>query len=211
MMRILVLSLLMALCSAAGFAQKAVSAAESKTMIERVCQAASKIETLQCDFRQTKHLTLMKTDMRSVGKMHYKGGRQLRWEYTSPYAYTFVLSGGKVTLKSQKKTDVINVSSSKMFQQIARIMMNSVTGQCLKDKKDFRVTMLTDGGEWLARLVPLQKEMAQMFSSITLHINPKSQMVTKVDMLEKSGDKTVIEMLNVKKNSPVSDAVFNVK
>lgn len=210
-MRLFVFTLLMAVCSAAGFAQKAVSAAESKAMVDRICVAASKLQTLQCDFRQTKHLTLMKSDMRSVGKMYYKGGKQLRWEYTSPYTYTFVLSGGKVTLKSARKTDVINVSSSKMFQQIARIMMNSVTGQCLKDKKDFKVTMYVSGSEWLAKLVPLQKEMAQMFSAITLHIDPKSQMVTKVEMLEKSGDRTEIEMVNVRKNSAISDAVFNVK
>ena len=194
----------MVLSSVACLAQKPVSASESQRMIDQICAAAGKLQTLQCDFSQTKHLSLMKSEMKSVGRMYYKGGRKLRWEYTSPYTYTFVLNGGNVILKSAKKTDVISVSSSKMFQQIARIMMNSVTGQCLKDKKDFKVTMYTSGSEWIAKLV-------QMFASIVLHINPKSQMVTTVEMFEKTGDRTEIVMRNVRKNAVVSDAVFNVK
>lgn len=194
-----------------GFAQEAVSAAESQKMIEQVCVAAGKLSSLQCDFRQTKQLSLLKTALKSEGKMYYKGGKQLHWEYTSPYTYTFVLSGDKVMLKSAKNTDVIDVRSSKMFQQIARIMMNSVTGRCLTDEKDFKVTMFASGKEWIARLIPCQKELAQMFQEIRLHIDPEQQMVTTVELQEKSGDTTLIEMKNIQKNVTIDDEVFDIK
>ena len=96
--------------------QVEAGAVESGKMIREVCQAAGKIKSLQCDFRQTKQLSLLKTAMVSEGKMYYKGGSLLRWEYVKPYTYTFVLNGDKVMLKSPGKTDVIDVKSSRMFQ-----------------------------------------------------------------------------------------------
>ena len=191
-------------------AQKPAGAGESKKMIEQVCAAAGKMQTLQCDFRQEKRLSLLETNMVSTGKMYYKGGKALKWEYVSPYAYTFLLNGDKVMLGSQGKTDVIQVNSSKTFKQIARIMMHSITGKCLSDTEDFHVTMLVEGNEWVAELIPRQKELAQLFTSIRLHIDPKSQTATEVELTEKSGDLTRITMTNIKKNTPLDDALFHI-
>ena len=191
-------------------AQKPASAGESKKMIEQVCAAAGKMQTLQCDFRQEKRLSLLETNMVSTGKMYYKGGKALKWEYVSPYAYTFLLNGDKVMLGSQGKTDVIQVNSSKTFKQIARIMMHSITGKCLSDTEDFHVTMLVEGNEWIAELIPRQKELAQLFTRIRLHIDPKSQTATEVELTEKSGDLTRITMTNIKKNTPLDDALFHI-
>ena len=191
-------------------AQKPASAGESKKMIEQVCAAAGKMQTLQCDFRQEKRLSLLETNMVSTGKMYYKGGKALKWEYVSTYAYTFLLNGDKVMLGSQGKTDVIQVNSSKTFKQIARIMMHSITGKCLSDTEDFHVTMLVEGNEWVAELIPRQKELAQLFTRIRLHIDPKSQTATEVELTEKSGDLTRITMTNIKKNTPLDDALFHI-
>ncbi|MCD8317559.1 MAG: outer membrane lipoprotein carrier protein LolA [Paraprevotella sp.] len=180
-------------------------------MIASVCDAAGKTMSLQCDFKQIKRLSLLKTALVSRGRMFYKGGRLLRWEYLSPYAYTFVLNKDKVMLKSSQKTDVVDVKSSRTFQQIARIMMNSITGKCLTDTKYFKVTMYTLKKNWMAKLVPQQKDLQQFFDSIRLHIDPVQQMVTSVELVEKSGDITTIEMMNVKRNISIDDAVFNVK
>lgn len=194
-----------------AFAQKEVNGSEREKMIGQVCLAAGQLQSLQCDFVQVKQLSLLKTDMTSTGKMYYKGGQLLRWEYLTPYTYTFVLNHDRVMLKSSQKTDVIDVRSSKMFQQIARIMMNSVTGKCLTDEKDFQVSMYVEKNEWIAQLTPQQKELAQMFARVLLHINPQSQMVTMVELLEKSGDSTRIEMKNVQKNGTIDDDLFAVK
>lgn len=191
-------------------AQKPAGVGESKKMIEQVCAAAGKMQTLQCDFRQEKRLSLLETNMVSTGKMYYKGGKALKWEYVSPYAYTFLLNGDKIMLGSQGKTDVIQVNSSKTFKQIARIMMHSITGKCLSDTEDFHVTMLVEGNEWVAELIPRQKELAQLFTRIRLHIDPKSQTATEVELTEKSGDLTRITMTNIKKNTPLDDALFHI-
>ena len=180
-------------------------------MIEEVCAAAGEITSLQCDFRQVKQLSLLKTAMVSQGKMYYKGGKLLRWEYVSPYTYTFILNGDKVQLKSMGKTDVVSLKSSKLFQQIARIMMHSITGKSLSDSEVFSVAMYTVDGKWMARLTPKQKELAQFFSLVQLYIDPKIQMVTTVELIEKGGDVTEITLNGVEKNVAIPDAVFTIQ
>lgn len=209
--RYLFIFCLLACMSVGVYAQQPADAAESRKMVAEVCAAAAEMTSLQCDFVQVKQLSLLQTVLTSEGKMYYKGGDRLRWEYTSPYVYTFVLNGDRVILKSSEKTDVLSVRSSKMFQQIARIMLNSVTGRCLADGGDFRVTMYKGGKEWEARLVPQQKELAALFSEVCLHIDPKLRMVTVVELKERSGDTTRIEMKNVRKNETIDNAVFSVQ
>ena len=71
--------------------------------------------------------------------------------------------------------------------------------------------MYKGGTEWEARLVPQQKELAALFSEVCLHIDPKLRMVTVVELKERSGDTTRIEMRTVRKNETIDDAVFSVQ
>ena len=100
---------LLACLSVCALAQQPVGADESRKMVAEVCAAAAEMTSLQCDFVQVKQLSLLQTALTSRGKMYYRGGDRLRWEYTSPYTYTFVLNGDRVMLKSSEKTDVVSV------------------------------------------------------------------------------------------------------
>ena len=76
---------------------------------QAITQAASTMKTMQCDFTQTKHLKMLNDKMTSKGRMYYQQTNRLRWEYTSPYSYTFILNDDKVLLKNKQRNDVIDV------------------------------------------------------------------------------------------------------
>jgi outer membrane lipoprotein-sorting protein len=52
--------------------------------------------------------------------------------------------------------------------------------------------------------------MKQMFQKIILHFSQKQAMVTQVELLEKNGDKTVIELKNIKTNESISSNMFSL-
>ena len=190
-----------------GSAQQRVNEAQVKQQINAM---ASGMKSMQCDFVQTKYLKMLNDKMVSKGKMYYQQTNKLRWEYTSPYSYAFVLNGNKVLISKGKRNDVINVNQSKMFKEIARIMMNSVVGNCLNDKKDFKVSLVASGSEYVATLYPRQKQMQQMFKSIILHFSKAKSTVSKVELVEKKGDKTIIELKNVKTNAYINGKIFTI-
>ena len=176
----------------------------------KINQAASGIKTMQCDFVQTKHLKMLNDKLVSKGKMYYQKSDKLRWEYVSPYAYTFILNADKVLLKNQKRNDVIDVNQNKVFKEIARIMMNTVTGNCLTDDKSFKTSLATTSTEWIATLTPQRKDMKGMFQKIILHFSKQKGMVTQVELIEKNGDKTLIELKNTKQNETLDAKLFAV-
>lgn len=206
MKRVLFFLMALCLCLLNLSAQK-VNEAKVKQQINAV---ASKMKTMQCDFVQTKYLKMLNDKMVSRGKMYYQQSNKLRWEYTYPYTYTFVLNGSRVLISKGKRNDVINVNQSKFFKEIARIMMNSVVGKCLTDSKDFKVSLTWASAEYVATLYPQQKQMKQMFQKIILHFNKQNSTVSKVELIEKKGDRTIIELKNVKSNAPINAKVFGI-
>ncbi len=177
---------------------------------QKISQAAAAMKTMQCDFVQTKHMKMLNHEMVSKGKLYYQQTACLRWEYTSPYTYTFILNHDKVLLKNTRRNDVIDVKQNKIFKEIVQIMMSSVVGNCLTDDKNFRSSISTSGSEWVVTLLPLRREVKQMFPKIVLHFSQKHASVTQVELLEKSGDRTVIILKNIKTNEKISTDLFSI-
>lgn len=205
-MKRILYTIVMCLCLTQATAQ---TANETKVM-QQINAVASAMKTMQCDFVQTKYIKMLNDKMVSRGKMYYQQSDKLRWEYTSPYTYAFVLNGSKVLISKGNRSDVINVNQSKFFKEIARIMMNSVVGKSLVDSKDFKVSLTGSSTEYVATLIPQQKQMKQMFQKIVLHFNRQKSTVSMVELIEKKGDKTVIELKNVKVNATVNAKVFDI-
>ncbi|MCH3923872.1 MAG: outer membrane lipoprotein carrier protein LolA [Bacteroidales bacterium] len=194
------------------FAQsmKQVSETRKKEMITKISRISSSIKTMQCDFIQVKTLPMLNNKMVSKGKMYYKNSSLLRWEYLSPYTYIFIMNGNNVYIKSAKKKSVIDVNKNRVFQEITKMIMNSVTGKCLVNSADFKVQMFEKGDVWLAKLTPIKKQMKQMFQTITIYFNEDKSMVTNIEMVEKKGDKTTISLKNAKINKPLNENVFSL-
>ena len=198
------------LWTASATAQTAVDDATARQMMEQVNDAARKMKTLQCSFVQTKTLKMMKSKLVSNGRMSYSQPALLRWEYTSPYAYTFIVNGAKVLMKSRQRRDVVNAAQNKVFREITNIMLNSVTGKCLTDKQNFTTRMLVNGDRWIARLTPMKKEMKQLFSTLVITFDKRQMVAVSVEMIVNSGDNTLILLRDVKKNAPVDADEFKV-
>ena len=178
---------------------------------QKVNQTASAMKTMQCDFVQTKHLKMLNNDFVSHGKMYYQQSNKLRWEYTSPYSYTFILNNDKVLLKNKQRNDLIDVKQNKLFREIVRIMMSSVVGNCLADDKNYKVSIATIGNEWVATLLPQRKDMKQMFQKLVLHFNAKKSVVNTVELYDKNGEKTIIELKNIRINETIHPHMFVIQ
>ena len=53
--------------------------------------------------------------------------------------------------------------------------------------------------------------MKQMFQKMILHFNPQKAVVTSVELIERNGDKTDIELKNVRVNETLRADMFAVR
>ena len=203
-------TLLLILLACGTFSAIVAQTADATAIRQKVSQAAQRMKTMQCEFVQTKHLKMLNDKMVSSGKMAYQQSDRLRWEYQKPYTYTFILNGNNVALKSKDRNDVIDVRQNKLFREIARIMMNSVVGQCLDDDKNFKTALAATDKEWTATLTPLRKDMKQMFQKIILHFDKQQAIVRQVTLVEKNNDQTVIDLKNIRINEAIDAKTFAV-
>lgn len=190
--------------------QTKLTAEQQKQIIEKIDQTASSMTGMQCDFVQTKRMKLLSKEMQSKGVMYFKRPNKLRWQYTAPYDYTFILNGDKVQIKSSKSTKNIDVQGNKMFRQITNIILNSVTGGSLKSSSDFTVEVYKKDNTYFAKLYPKKKELKQLYQVIEIYFDSALTMVNSVRMVEKTGDETRVNLINTKLNIAVDEKMFAV-
>lgn len=180
-------------------------------VIASIDRSATALQSLQGDFVQTKELSLLQERMVSRGVIYYRQeGGALRWEYLTPYRYTFILNGERVMMRSGDRTDVIETAENRVFREIARLMMNSLTGRSLATTSDFEVHVIVEPERWVVELTPRRREMEQFFARIRLSYDPSRQLVSRVELIERSGDRTTIELKNLKTNQTIDEGVFAV-
>ena len=88
--------------------------------------------------------------------------------------------------------------------------MSSVLGTCVSNNRDFNVSLQGHGNSWQAVMRPKRNPMKQMFSTITVYFDMARSMVSSVRMVERNGDTTVIQLRNVRTNTPVNAKVFSL-
>ena len=153
MMKRILFILLTAVMTLTVCGQTKLTAEQQKQIVDKIDKASAAMKTMQCDFTQTKSMKMLKKEMQSKGVMYFKAPNKLRWQYTSPYDYTFIMNGDKVSLKSAKSTQNIDVQRNKMFRQITDIILKSITGGGLKSAADFTVEMYKSDKGYYANLV----------------------------------------------------------
>ncbi len=184
--------------------------ARKQEVIARINSAVSRLHSMSCSFVQTKHLSLLSDKMVSEGRMYYSQPDRLRWEYTSPYKYLFIFNGNKVYVGNDSRKDVIDTNTNKIFKEVARIMMSTVTGTALSNAADFDTEAAEEKGSWVVTLVPRKKEMRRMFAKITMTFSKSASMISELSIYEKNGDRTDIKFKDVLSDAKVDESLFSI-
>ena len=188
--------------------QTKLTAEQQKQIVEKIDKASSAMKTMQCDFTQTKRMKMLSKDMQLKGVMYFKRPDKLRWQYTSPYDYTFIMNGDKVQIKSMKSTKNIDVQQNKMFRQITNIILSSITGGTLRTSADFTVELWQQDKSYFVKLYPKKKELKQLYQYLEIWFDPALTKVSTVKMMEKTGDMTIVNLLNTKYGVTINEKMF---
>ncbi len=177
-----------------------VQAQDTKAARQHIVDAAKGMKTMQCDFVQTKQTKLLSAASVSTGRLYYRQPDRLRWEYLTPTAHTFEIDGQKVIMSDNRGSCEVDIRRNRKYREMARLMTNIMSAQSFVDEQDFQVSLAQAGKEWIATLIPRRKEVRHIFSSIILRVTPDQWLVHQVELVEPKGDRTVIELKNVKVN-----------
>jgi outer membrane lipoprotein-sorting protein len=172
--------------------------------------AALKTNSIKSDFVQEKNLSMLSEKIISKGKFWFKKESQVRMEYNQPYQYLMIINKDRVFVKDGQKENKISTRSNKLFQQINKIMIDCMQGTALSNP-DFKTRVFENKNNSIVELTPQTKGMKGLFRSFNVVVDRKDFSVVSIEMLELSGDNTLIRFSNKELNATIPDALFTIK
>ena len=148
-------------------------------LLERL-KAANTFGTLQADFVQTRHSQMLTKDLVSEGTVALVAPDRLRWEVVKPYRSVFVTEG-EIPAQGRR------------FR--------------IPTDKDFSATVL-EGEDVVVKLVPLRRDMKQMFREIIVHADKKTLRIHTALLVTPEGDWTQLEFKNIRTGQSIDPKLF---
>ena len=181
-----------------------------KSIEQKLIEQSGKINTIYSDFKQEKHLAYLNDVIISEGKFWFEKENNLRWEYITPFEYVIVINNGKFKIKDGEDIKEYDVNSNKAFQEVNKMIINSVKGDLLKDER-FTIEAFQNKENYLIKLEPKDDIMAKVLSKIELYFKKSDLNIFKVKMIEEEDNFTIISFKNKKINEAISKNIFNLK
>lgn len=194
-----------------AFSQSLFTQSMSEEQIkDEVYQIVKGIQSIQCDFIQTKSVKMLAEKAVSRGSMAYQHDKKLRWEYKEPFSHIFILNETQVKIQDKASTETIDVEKSRIFKEVVKMIKGDVVGQSFKDGKTFAVSCSIVKNEYVAVLTTQNKKLKNMFAGLTLHLDKDKKVPTQIEISSAKGDITVLSFQNVVVNATVDDSLFNI-
>ena len=174
---------------------------------QQFAAASQKITSIKSDFTQVKNLSMLAEKITSKGEFWFKKDNMVRMEYHQPFQYLMILNKNDIYIKDGQKENRVSTKSNKLFQQVNQIMVDCVRGTAFANK-DFTVKAYQNTTGYLIEMSPVNKTMKEMFKTINVVVDKKQFSVNSIEMVEASGDNTLITFVNKELNTSLPDALF---
>lgn len=184
-----------------------LTSAELSTFKNRVEKETKSLNSIRTDFEQSKHMAFLSNDIQSKGKMYLRSDGSLKWEYTSPNNYSVIFKNNVILINDNGKKSTVS-GDQDMFKKINHLIAGSVSGK-LFDDKEFVINYFKSGKDILVKLVPNSKTLKKYIGEVNLYFPQTEATVSKVKLIEPSGDFTLITFINKELNVKIDPSIFN--
>ncbi|MDR2684599.1 MAG: outer membrane lipoprotein carrier protein LolA [Prevotellaceae bacterium] len=185
---------------------KKLNESEKQIFEQKMITQFKKVKTLQCAFMQEKASALVSENAVSKGILLYQPPSALRWEYLSPAPMALILNGNNAVLLNKNGTKIGN---EKMLKQLGYLIIDMINGKSMSNSKQFFTEIYeTADTQMTIVLTPVQKRLKEFYSVIELKIDAKTLLASEIILNEKSGDKTVISLINKELNKEIPQKKF---
>lgn len=180
--------------------------------LEAIDRRAGLIRDLSADFEQRKHTPLLKDPLVSTGRVRVKGPRA-RWDTDRPHPTVMTLDEREVRLyyPDQKTVEVYPVEG-----QFARLTasplprLDAIRAQ-FSIEEIANAEMGDAAGEGLAlELLPLDDPLAEHVQRIRVLIDPAAACITRLEMTDPDGERTVIVFRKIRTDTGIPDAELDL-
>ncbi len=157
------------------------------------------VNTIESRFTQEKHMALLDKPVTSEGLFYFEKPGRIRWQYTKPFQNGFLIDGKK-TYRLEK--DQKEEQKNPMAYNLAAQLLAWLTFDLETLSKQYSVQFTPQG----VILTPLKEGFISQITVTFSATNP--QALSRVEIAETGGDKTVLRFINPKTNQKLPAEAF---
>ena len=161
----------------------------------------SKVENISSDFVMEKHLSIAQKPLISKGHFYFKNSGFLYWSYNSPLVSGYLLENSKVYswkyIGTKKKVE--DITKQTYAKRMVEFIYMFLSMDMKKISQAYDVKELENSLE----LYPKKNVKGNTLEKIKLYFDLENTIVTEVDIIDKSGDNTIIKFSNSLTNTDI--------
>ncbi len=172
-------------------------------------QDALRLQSIQADFVQEKHLKILVRPLVSTGTLSFQAPQSLRWEYHTPVASVLLLHGGRAQKFIARDGQL--VEDKGMGLDSMRVVLGQISSWLdgrFADSEMFRVSFADDR---TVLLTPKQQALAGVISNIELKLADSKGLLDAVTIYEGPESYTRMTFSNRVLNKELPATVFTVQ
>ncbi|HEU5396912.1 MAG TPA: outer membrane lipoprotein carrier protein LolA [Verrucomicrobiae bacterium] len=174
-----------------------VAAAETPAdpgVLQALQKKMASVHSVYLEFTQERVLKLFAEPLKSDGVMLIERPDRIRWETTSPYQ-TILLGDHNSVAQfefAEGKWDKLKLGFPQLLQRVMQQMSAMNQGKLEAMTADYEISAATNKDETVLTMVPKDKNVREMMSSLEIHLPPDLSGTREVVMNEPNGDLTRI-------------------
>ena len=185
---------------------------------KKMAVETQKVNTIECDFTQVKHMTAVAGDMISKGKFYYQKEDKVSLDYTTPVKYLIVINGPKIKMVSNGKTTVYDIASNGLMKEMKEVISACMTGNLQAMTGNYKMEYYQNAKEYLIKIFPQNAAAKAILEGVNIYLDKNDLSVSRLVMLEASKDKnakdkdyTEYQFSNKKLNVDIPASRFSLK
>jgi outer membrane lipoprotein-sorting protein len=182
---------------------------DEKPVLKKISDASSKVETLESEFTQERHMDLLENIAVSSGRFFYKRPDKMRWETISPAHSGFSVNGDKA--KRWRGNHRVSQSFTLDPGSVIKIIVDQVFAWT---KADFQwlennyILQVLGVDPVTVKLVPKKEKKIEFITHLTLIFSNDYSHVEAVEVHESNGDFTRIRFFHTRINKSLNSDLF---
>jgi outer membrane lipoprotein-sorting protein len=198
--------LLISICFATGLHAAPLSQDEITDLVKRLETVYQNRTSLQADFKEERHMAILKDPVVNQGKIWFTPPDKIRREITGNSPSTTVIDGKKMTiyypkLKTAEQYDLVK---RPIIRQSLEALTAGLNFQRVGDYYSLEGTK--EGNSYVVTLTPKTAAIRRLVKSLTLTMQTDLT-PEKVDYQSPRGERVLIDYSDVKRD-PVPDSVY---
>lgn len=180
-------------------------AAEVRAILEPLQQHTS----VTAAIRQVKVMRAFTRPQEAHGRLIVLPPRRLRWEYTTPFRATLVLSGDRVTMAYPElgRRRTIDLNQDPGLKSVLDAILFFMEADPNAVIERFEVTIAA-GAQTRLQLVPRAEAVRALLARVDVVVDTERNVLTSIRLEEPDGDHTTLTFSGVEVDKPVDEALL---